>query len=153
MISVLPLLIGLLNGLRSFTAPAVTAWATYLGWLKLDGPLALIGSLPAVIILTVLALGELVVDKLPQTPRRTLPLGIGARLLMGGVSGACIAAAGNQAAIIGALLGAMGGVLGGFGGYMARVGLVKTFGTRDLYVALLEDLVAIGGSLMIVTRF
>jgi uncharacterized membrane protein len=147
---ILALVIGLLNGLRSFTAPAVTAWATYFGWLKLDGPLALIGSLPAVIILTLLALGELVVDKLPQTPRRTLPLGIGARLIMGGVTGACIAAAGGHAAIIGAVLGAVGAVLGGFGGYQARVGLGKRFG-NDLPVALLEDLVTIGGSLLIVT--
>jgi len=32
------------------------------------------------------------------------------------------------------------------------VGLVKALGTRDLYVALLEDLIAIGGSLLVVSR-
>jgi len=36
-------LIGFFAGLRSLTAPAATAWAVYLGWLKLDRPLALIG--------------------------------------------------------------------------------------------------------------
>ena len=32
-------LIGFFAGLRSLTAPAVTAWAVHLGWLKLEGPL------------------------------------------------------------------------------------------------------------------
>ena len=52
----LAFLIGLFAGLRSLTPPAATAWAVYLGWLKLQGPLALIGTLPAVIVLTLLAL-------------------------------------------------------------------------------------------------
>src|SRR4051812_1206562 len=82
-------LIGLLNGLRSFTAPAATAWAARLGWLKLDSPLSLVGSLPAVLILTVLALGELVADKLPKTPSRTGALGLSARVVMGALTGAC----------------------------------------------------------------
>ena len=69
----LAFLIGFFAGLRSLTAPAATTWAVYLGWLKLDGPLALIGSFPAVAILTVLAIVELVADKLPRTPSRTAP--------------------------------------------------------------------------------
>src|SRR6185369_8817178 len=95
----LAFLIGLLNGLRSFTAPAVTAWAVRLGWLKLESPLSYIGSLPAALILTVLALGELVADKLPQTPSRTEALGLGARVLMGALTGACVAAGGGSSAI------------------------------------------------------
>jgi len=31
-------LIGFFAGLRSLTAPAATAWATYLGWLRLERP-------------------------------------------------------------------------------------------------------------------
>src|SRR5687767_15519290 len=63
-------LIGLFAGLRSLTPPAAVAWAVYLGWLKLARPLSLIGSLPAVIILSLLAITELVFDKLPNTPNR-----------------------------------------------------------------------------------
>jgi len=37
----------------------------YLGWLKLERPLSLIGSLPAVANFTLLAVVELVADKLP----------------------------------------------------------------------------------------
>jgi len=146
-------LIGLFGGLRALTAPAVTAWAVHLGWLKLDGPLTLIGSLPSVMIFTLLAVVELVADKLPQTPSRTAPPGLIARILMGGLTGACVAAGEGQGAVLGAILGIVGGIVGCFGGYQARTGFVKALGVPDIYVALVEDLVAIGGSLWTVSRF
>ena len=146
-------LIGLFGGLRSLTAPAVTAWAVHLGWLKLEGPLSLIGSVTAVVIFTLLAVAELVADKLPQTPSRTSPPGLIARILMGGLTGACVAAGGGQGALLGAMLGIVGGVVGCFGGYQARTVLVKALGSPDICVALVEDLVAIAGCLWVVTRF
>jgi uncharacterized membrane protein len=149
----LAFLIGAFAGLRSLTPPAATAWAAHLGWLKLERPLALIGSLPAVIIFTLLAVVELVMDKLPKTPNRTSPVPLIARILMGALTGACVAAGGNQGAITGALLGAVGSIVGTFGGYQARKWLVKALGTQDIYVALLEDLVAVAGSLWVVSRF
>ena len=64
--------IGFVAGLRSFTAPAVVAWAANLGWLNLqDSRLAFMGSTAAVTILSLLALGELFADKVPGVPRRT----------------------------------------------------------------------------------
>ena len=146
-------LIGFFGGLRSLTAPAATAWAVYLGWLKLERPLSLIGSVPSVAIFTVLAVVELVADKLPQTPSRTAPPGLIARIVMGGLTGACIAASGAQGIFLGAVLGAVGGVAGCFLGYQARTGLVKALGVRDIYIALVEDLVAIAGCLWVVSRF
>ena len=146
-------LIGLFGGLRALTAPAVTAWAVHLGWLKLEGPLALIGSLPSVVIFTLLAIVELVADKLPQTPSRTAPPGLIARILFGGLTGACVAAGGGQGAVLGAVLGIVGGLVGCFGGYQARTGLVKALSAPGIYVALVEDLVAIAGSLWVVSRF
>ena len=146
-------LIGFFAGLRSLTAPAATAWAVYLGWMRLERPLSLIGSLPSVVILTVLAVAELVADKLPKTPNRTSPPGLIARAVTGAVTGACVAVSGAQGALLGALLGALGGVVGCFAGYQARQRLVKALGTRDIYVALLEDVVAVAGSLWVVSRF
>ena len=146
-------LIGFFAGLRSLTPPAATAWAVYLGWLKLQRPLALIGTLPAVIVLTLLALAELVADKLPQTPSRTAPVGLIARLVTGGLAGACVAAGGAGSALLGALLGGVGGLVGGFAGYEARTQLVKALDSSDVVIALLEDLLAIGGSLWVVSRF
>jgi uncharacterized membrane protein len=69
------------------------------------------------------------------------------------LTGACIAAGGAQGIFLGAILGAVGGVVGCFAGYQARTALVKTLNVRDLYIALIEDLVAVGGSLWVVSRF
>ena len=149
----LTVLIGFFAGLRSLTAPAATAWAIYLGWMKLEVGLALMGSIPAVTILTLLAVVELVADKLPKTPSRTAPPGLIARIVTGGLTGACVAAAGGKGALLGSVIGVVGGVVGCFGGYKARTRLVKALGTPDIYVALLEDLVAIAGSLWVVSRF
>jgi uncharacterized membrane protein len=145
-------LIGLFAGLRSMMAPAVTAWAVHLGRLSIDRPLSLIGSTPSVAIFTVLAILELVVDKLPNTPNRTAPTGLSARILTGGLTGACVAAGAAQHPLIGGVLGALGGVVGCFGGYQARKQLVKVLGTRDIYIALVEDLVAISGSMWVLFR-
>jgi uncharacterized membrane protein len=147
------LLIGFFAGLRSLTAPAATAWGAYLGWLKLERPLSFIGSLPAVIIFTLLALVEIVMDKLPGTPNRTAPPGLIARIVMGGLAGACIAAAGGKGAVIGAILGAIGGIVGCFSGFQARIRLVKALKVPDLYVALLEDVITAAGSLWVASRF
>jgi uncharacterized membrane protein len=144
-------LIGLFAGLRSLTPPALVAWAVHLGWIRLARPLALVGSLPAVIILSVLALTEIVMDKLPNTPNRTAPLGLIARIVTGGFAGACVSLGGGQSALIGAGLGVIGAIVGCFGGYHVRARLAKSL--PDFYVALVEDLVAIAGSLFIVSRF
>ena len=56
----------------------------YLGWLQLERPLGLIGSFPSVAIFSVLALAELVADKLPKTPSRTASPGLISRILMDG---------------------------------------------------------------------
>ena len=89
-------------------------------------------------IFSLIALVELVADKLPQTPSRTAPPGLIARIVMGALTGACIAGAGGQEVFLGAILGAVGGVVGCFLGYRARTGLVNSLGTRDLNVALVR---------------
>jgi uncharacterized membrane protein len=146
-------LIGVFVGLRSLTPPAAAAWAAHLGWLKLQRPLSWMSTAPAAVIFTLVALLELVSDKLRKTPRRTAPPGLIARLLMGALLGACIAMAGAQQIILGVALGVVGALVGTLGGYQARARLVEALGTPDFVVALLEDLVAIGGSLWIVSRF
>jgi uncharacterized membrane protein len=153
-ILLLAFLIGILSGLRSLTPTAAAAWAAHLGWIRLQSPLAWLGSLPSVILFTVLALGELIADKLPKTPSRTAPPGLIARILLGGLSGAAVYLAGTQQSwLVGAIVGAIGGIVGAFGGYQVRSRLVKALGSPDYVVAVLEDLVAIGGSLWVVSRF
>ena len=150
----LAFLIGVIAGLRTMTAPAVVAWAANRHWLNLHhSPLALMGSTAAVAVFTVLALGELVIDKLPSTPSRTQLLGLSGRSVLGGLSGAALAASGAQSIALGAVLGVAGAIAGTFAGYEARTRLVRALKVPDVVVALLEDAVAIGGGLLIVSRF
>jgi uncharacterized membrane protein len=150
----LAFLIGVVAGLRSLTAPAVVAWAAHRHWLALNTwPLSLFGSTTAVVVLTLLALAELVADQLPSTPSRTAPAGLIARIVLGGLSGAAVAAAGGQSAVVGLVAGAAGGVSGAFAGYSVRTRLVRALNLPDFVIACLEDAVAIGAGLLIVSSF
>jgi uncharacterized membrane protein len=145
----LALLIGVVAGLRSLTAPAVVAWAAYIGWIDLHGTWASwLTNIIAVIIFTVLAIGELINDKLPKTPARTAPPIFAARIVTGGLAGAALGAWPHWTfTALGA--GVIGAVLGTLGGYQARKRLVAATGGRDLPIALLEDAVAIVGGFAI----
>ena len=150
----LAFLIGVISGLRSLTAPATVAWAAHLGWLNLhDTRVSFMGTVAAVAIFTLGAALELVADQLPSAPSRLKPPGLIARILLGGLSGASVAVAGGQTIALGAALGVAGGVAGAIAGYQVRKRLVKALKVRDLVIALLEDAVAIAGSLFIVSRF
>lgn len=122
-------LIGCFSGLRCLTPTAVTAWAAHLGWLKVPSALSWIGATTTAVIFTLLALVELVTDKLPKTPSRTAPPGLITRILLGALSGACVASAGGEGIVLGAVLGIMGALAGTYGGYQARKRLVKALGT------------------------
>jgi uncharacterized membrane protein len=146
--------IGIVAGLRSMTAPAVTAWAARLGWINLGGShLEFMGSTWAVVVFTLAAVGEFITDLLPNTPPRTAAPGLIARIVTGSLSGACIGAAGGASAWAAGLLGAAGGVIGAFGGYRVRVGLVRALKVPDFVIAIAEDLVAIGLALFLTSRF
>ena len=150
----LAFLIGVIAGLRTMTAPAVVAWAANRHWLNLyNSPLAFMGSTAAVAVFTLLALGELVIDKLPSTPNRTRLAGLIGRTVLGGLSGAGVAVAGSQSIAPGAILGVAGAIAGAFAGYEVRKRLVRALKVPDFAIALLEDVVAIAGGLLIVSRF
>jgi len=145
-------LIGVIAGLRSFTAPAAVSWAARLGWLHLENtPLAFLGYAATPYILTVLAVAELVADQLPTTPSRKSPVGFTARIVTGALCGAALGAA-NQALAAGLIMGVLGAIAGTLGGYEARVRMAKAIG-KDLPAALIEDAIAIGGALWVVSRF
>jgi uncharacterized membrane protein len=145
--------IGIVAGLRALTAPAVVSWAAHLGWLQLhDSPVAFMASTWAAILFSFLAVFELVADKLPTTPNRTAPPALAARLLTGGLCGACLCVAAHQALGLGAAMGAIGALAGAFGGYQVRKRLVNGWKIKDTFVALAEDVVAIGLACFLVMR-
>jgi uncharacterized membrane protein len=145
----LALVVGIVAGMRAMTAPAAVSWAARLGRLNLSGTwLAFLGHAWAPLILTVLAVGELITDQLPSTPSRTVPVQFGTRIVMGASCGAAVTAGGGSM-LLGALSGGAGAVMGTLGGRALRARLAKAFGS-DRPAALLEDAIAIGGALLAV---
>jgi uncharacterized membrane protein len=150
---VLAFLIGVVAGLRSMTPLAAVSWAARLGWLHLEDTwLAFLGFAVTPYIFTVLALGELVADKLPKTPSRKSPVGFIGRILSGALCGAALGAT-NQATTAGLLAGVLGAIAGTLGGYEFRTRLASAIGGKDLPIALLEDAIAICAAFWIVSRF
>jgi uncharacterized membrane protein len=146
-------LTGVLVGLRSLTPPAAAAWTARAGWLHLKSPLLWMGTTSIAVILTLLAAVELIADKLPKTPSRTAPAGLIARVILGGLTGACVPMTADVATVTGVLVGIAGALVGTFGGYQVRTRLVNTLHSPDFVVAIVEDLICIGGSLLIFSRF
>jgi uncharacterized membrane protein len=149
MVLLLALLIGIVAGLRTMTAPAVVAWAVYLNWFDVgDGWLSFMGHWITPWVFTLLALVEFVADQHPSTPSRTVPMQFGARILAGALTGATLGASGGM--FVGGLLaGIVGAVIGTLGGSAFRSKLAAAFG-RDRPAAFLEDAIAIIGGVLIV---
>jgi uncharacterized membrane protein len=144
--------IGIVAGLRSLTAPAAVSWAACLGWLHLEGtPLAFMGSTAAVVIFSILALAEYVADKLPRTPNRTRPGPLMGRIVLGGLAGASLSVSAGRLLVAGLVMGGIGGLIGAFAGYEFRRRLVSGLKFKDMIIAVLEDLIAIGLALLIVS--
>jgi uncharacterized membrane protein len=143
------LLFGVVAGMRAVTAPAIYFLAR--------GPLA------AGIVLAVLAVVELVGDKLPSTPARTRPMPLAFRLLSGAIVGCFVGSAGgahgwtgfpamsvSSGQVVGAVAGIVGAVIGTYGGYYARIAAVRRIGA--LPSAFFEDALAIGLGIFAITR-
>lgn len=148
-IYLLAALIGAVAGLRAMTAPATVSIGAWYGCLSLAAtPLAFLASPWVAGVLALFAVAELVGDQLPSTPSRKVPTQFGTRLLTGGLSGAAIGATAGPL-VPGLVAGVVGAVVGTYGGAALRGWLAGRFG-RDLPAALIEDVVAIGGAVLIV---
>ena len=146
MFLLLALLIGVIAGLRTMTAPAAVAWGAALGWFDVSQtPLAFMGYQWTPWIFTLLAIVELIADQLPTTPSRKVPMQFGARIVTGAIAGALL----PGGWIVGLILGAAGAAIGTYVGADIRARLAKGFG-RDLPAALIEDVVAVAGAILIV---
>jgi uncharacterized membrane protein len=146
--------IGIIAGLRALTAPAVVCWAAHLGWLSLQNShLAWMGSTAAVAIFSILALAEIINDKLPATGSRTAPPSLVIRSIMGALAGTALAIAASQSVLLGIVLGVLGALAGSFLGYEVRHRIVTGLKIPDFPIALVEDAIAIGSGLLIVSRF
>jgi uncharacterized membrane protein len=116
--------IGAATGLRSMTGPAAVAGSS--GWGR---------------VLPFLALGELIVDKLPKVPARTIPPALAVRLIGGGLAGRSIASAAGRNLLLGTLAGVAGAAGASYVGAAYRAYASRYI--PAVVAALLEDGVAI----------
>ena len=141
--------LGGMTGLRTMTPMAILCWFAYRGNLDVDGTWASWTAHPAtVIIFAVLALGELIGDKLPKTPNRTAFFPLVSRVVFGGLVGALAATGLQGSAVEGVLLGAISALAGTFLGFYLRQNLVRDRNLPDYVVALVEDALAVGLSVL-----
>jgi uncharacterized membrane protein len=117
--------------------------------LPLTGWVSFVGSKVAVGLFSLGAVGELISDKLPKTPSRLKQPGFSIRIVTGAFCGLILATAASFSLIGGAVLGAIGAVAGSYLGYFVRSRTTAKFGLPDLPVALVEDVICIGGSLLV----
>ncbi len=141
--------LGIVCGLRAILGLATISWAASSPQLPLQGTwLSFLGFRFTPYITSLLALGEIINDKMPKTPSRLVPPQFGARVVMGALTGSAIGLMSGHL-VLGALTGIIGSVVGTLGGSKARAFAAKLFG-RDLPAALLEDAVAIALAVVVV---
>lgn len=145
----LALLIGAVAGLRAMTAPAVVAWGAMVGWIDVGDKWSDWMAHPiTVVVLTILLLGELVIDQLPKTPSRRVAPQFVTRVITGAFAGAVIGSAFFHT-FSGMGAGMVGAVLGTLGGAALRSRLAAANNGNDRPGAFGEDLLAVGTGFLI----
>jgi len=135
--------IGVVAGLRSMTAPAVTARMLSSNEVDATGPawLRVFGRPKTARNLAFAAAGELLIDKLPTAPNRTAPPSLLWRIVSGAVCGAAVSYACAKEPRTGAIAGVAGAVIGSYAGEHIRRLIGQVFAVPDVLVALGEDAV------------
>lgn len=142
--------IGFATGLRAFTPIALVSWVAVWGWMPLSGSrLNFLGTTTGAIIVAILAVAELIGDKLPMTPSRLTPGPLGGRVIMSSLAAAAVALGSGQSWILGVVSGAIGSLAGAFSGFHVRQVIVRGLGVADRLIAVVEDLVTFGLVLLV----
>ena len=137
--------IGIVSGMRSMMGLAVVShkFSRVMPSSEPHSPIEYAANPKTAAVLKVLAVGELIGDKMPQTPARTAMPGLGFRVLSGGTCGALLSEAEGQSVAQGAMLGGFGAVVGAFAFLRLRLWLDEELGLPDPVVALAEDALTI----------
>src|SRR5580698_8539077 len=112
--------LGAACGLRAVVGLAAVSWAASTQQLPLGGTwLSFLGFRFTPYITSLLAVGEIINDKLPKTPSRLVPPQFGARVVMGTLAGTAIGLSHGHL-VMGALAGLVGSVVGTLVGSKVR---------------------------------
>jgi uncharacterized membrane protein len=145
--------IGFVCGLRAFAPVALVSWLSVWGWVPLAGsPFWFLGKEIFAIGISVLAVLELIGDKLPKTPPRIQIMPLAVRFVTGGLSGGALCFSAGRTWWLGSLFGAVGAMAGAFSGYHVRRAVAQPL-RPDFIVAVLEDIITIAGTLFLVHNF
>ncbi|MBL3658014.1 DUF4126 family protein [Fulvivirga sediminis] len=151
MISVLTKTIGLgaVTGLRSMLGPAMLCFYLNREPQSFKRRALKLSSLQKVT--TVMAVGELIGDKLPFAPDRVNPTALAGRALMGALVGAILFKDGGKSAYRGGIIGGVTAMLAAGVGYYLRKKVGQATEIEDPYLGAAEDLIAIGSGFTMVT--
>jgi uncharacterized membrane protein len=139
------LVLGVVTGLRSQVPTAMLAWRQSREQLPEDvgGPMGVLGRRGAVPASALAVVGELVADKLPETPSRLDTGPFLGRLSLGATAGAGVAAAFGRSRILGGVLGIAGAAAGSYAGTRYRALVAEHTDVPDTVWAVAEDVTAI----------
>ena len=142
--------LGAVAGVRSMSAPALLSRAASRSEIEgiEDTLFAFLASPRAARILTVLAIGEALADKLPFSPDRISVPGLIGRMGSGGLVGAALFAAAERRTTIGAGLGLLSAAAASYPSYYLRVKTQEKLGAPNWAVGLVEDALAEGAGLL-----
>ncbi|ARK12757.1 DUF4126 family protein [Fibrivirga algicola] len=138
--------LGFVAGMRALIAPALLSHKLVRTFptKQPNDPMHYLAMPPASLALKVLAGGELIGDKLPDGPDRTVPVQFGLRIASGATCGAFLTQAEGADIPVGAVAGGIGTVVGTLALFRLRQWLDHSLGLPDPVVALAEDALALG---------
>jgi uncharacterized membrane protein len=137
--------LGIAAGMRTMSAPTLISRAADSGSLSLAGSKSGVLASRAILPVTsLLAMGEVIADKLPFTPARTGTGPLTARILSGALCGAVLCGGRKRSRLLGGLLGALGAYGAAHAAYRARKAITQRTGVSDRVVALAEDAIVAG---------
>lgn len=143
--------VGIAAGIRSMTPGAILSWAGAHGTQRYPAPLTLLRRPLVTDALAVAALGEIVVDKLPIAPPRTMPASWVWRSAMGAGGGYSLARAAGSDGIWAAVAGGIAAAAATYVTYRLREAAIH-LGIPNALAGSIGDMAAVLLSLAAVRR-
>jgi uncharacterized membrane protein len=143
--------LGAVSGMRSMAAPAIVSRLASSGLLPIEeSQIGFLTNPTTTKATAVLAIGEMLADKLPFIPSRTRALPLITRAVSGAMSGAAFSTGKKRSAVFGALCGMAAAIGATYGAFKLRQMADNRLRIPDTIVAVAEDaLVAATGYLLL----
>ena len=139
------LALGVVTGMRSMLAPTITsrALAEYPGIEDADEPARTLAAPRTRYLLMPLAAGELLGDKMPFAPDRTIAASMVVRAVSGGTTGAALASARRQPILLPVLVGATAACISSKAGINLRIRYGSSDAITNASLGFAEDCLAL----------